>query len=210
MKDIVRRKIAVFDGQLVDPFTVTHLDGVFRIETIAHALCLDNRYGGHTSDVNGNPLAYSTAEHCLHVERIVSTRVSQWVDPQREMQPKQVLRLRREALIHDAPEAYLRDVLAPIKHSDEMAAYRDVEDRLDVEMRLWFGVPIHRSQFVKNIDVELRGTEARQLFRKIPPEWEAKLAPVIPGIQCGTMSPLQAKMAWLAKFRELWPDFVEV
>jgi hypothetical protein len=70
-------------------------------------------------------------------------------------------------------------------------------------------VPIHESRIVKDIDVEIRGTEARQLFRKIPPEWEAKLAPVIPGIQCGTMSPIEAKTAWLAKFRELWPDFRE-
>lgn len=204
MSDIARRKIAVHDGQLVDVFTVTHLDGVFRLDTIAHALCLDNRYGGHTSDVNGNPLAYSTAEHCLNVERVVDWRTSEVISL-----PATRLKLRREALIHDAPEAYLRDVLAPIKHDAAMAPYRDVEKRLTVELRLWFGLLQNESEFVKAIDVEIRGTEARQLFRKIHPEWEAKLAPVIPGIQCGTMSPIEAKMAWLAKFRELWPDFRE-
>ena len=209
MSDIVRRKIAVYDGQLVDPFTVTHLDGVFRIETIAHALCLDNRYGGHTSDVNGNPLAYSTAEHCLNVERVVSMRVSQWVDTITGTQPLKVMRLRREALFHDAPEAYLRDVLAPIKADELMLLYRDIEDRLNVEMRLWVGVPVDEHPFVKAIDVEIRGTEARQLFRVIHPQWESKLAPVIPGIQCGTMSPIEAKIAWLAKFWELFPNFKE-
>jgi len=204
MSDIVRRKIAVHDGQLVDVFTVTHLDGVFRLDTIAHAMCLDNRYGGHTSDANGNPLAYSTTEHCLNVERVVDWRTSEVISL-----PATRLKLRREALIHDAPEAYLRDVLAPIKHDIAMAPYRDVEARLTAEMRLWFGLPLNESEFVKSIDVEIRGTEARQLFRTIHPQWEAKLAPVIPGIQCGTMSPIEAKTAWLAKFWELFPDFIE-
>jgi hypothetical protein len=204
MSDIVRRSIAVFDGQLVDPFTVTHLDGVFRIETIAHAMCLDNRYGGHTSDIAGNPLALSTAEHCLNVEHITEMR-TQWM----ASSPTMRLMLRRDALTHDAAEAYLRDVLAPIKHSHEMAPYRLVEARLTREMRRWFQLPIAESAFVKDIDVEIRGTEARQLFRVIPPEWEANLAPVIPGIQCGTMSPIEAKTAWLAKFWELFPNFKE-
>lgn len=202
--DVIKQCIAVFDGQLVNPFTVTHRDGVFRVETIAHALSLDNRYGGHTSDAHGGPIGYSVAEHCLLVEHIVDCRLlcGPW-------SPAKRLALRREALVHDATEAYLRDMLAPVKHDASMSAYRDVESRLDVELRLWFGVPVIESQFVKDIDIELRGTEVRQLFRETPAEWEAILAPPIPGIQCGTMMPWQAKRAWLAKFRELWPGFVE-
>jgi hypothetical protein len=191
--DIVRRKIAVFDGQLVDPFTVTHLDGVFRIETIAHAMSMLCRYGGHVSRF------YSVAEHCLLVESVVERRIN-------DMPSIDRLRLcmRRYALIHDASEAYLIDLPAPLKHMDTMREYREVEARLLWELRQWFGVCGSDYEFVTNIDVEIRGTEARQLFRVIPPKWEAKLAPVIPGIQCGTMSPIEAKTAWLAKFRELW------
>lgn len=198
MSDIVRRSIAVFDGQLVDPFTVTHLDGVFRVETIAHALSMLCRYGGHVSSF------YSVAEHCLLVERIIDMRTQEYHNASSLR-----LALRREALVHDAAEAYLIDLPAPFKRLHDMAHYRAADARLSSEFRLWFGLHAVESAMVKDIDVEIRGTEARQLFRVIHPEWEANLAPVIPGIQCGTMSPIEAKVAWLAKFRELWPDFKE-
>jgi hypothetical protein len=204
MNDIVRRSIAVYDGQLVDPFTVTHRDGVFRLETIAHSMAQTNRYAGHTSDVNGDPVAYSVAEHCLLVERIIAERMREL-----ELSCTYELMIRRKALVHDAAEAYLGDLVAPFKGEPDMWFYRAHETRLMHELLLWFGLDTNESPSIKAIDVEIRGTEARQLFRVVPPEWEAKLAPVIPGIQCGTMSPIEAKTAWLAKFWELFPDFKE-
>jgi hypothetical protein len=188
MSDIVRRSIAVFDGQLVDPFTVTHLDGVFRIETIAHALSMLCRYGGHVSRF------YSVAEHCLLVEHIAESRGLHH-------------QLRREALVHDAAEAYIVDLPAPFKRMQEMAHYRAADERISTELRLWFGLRSAESATVKDIDVEIRGTERRDLMGNRQMQWET--APPIDGIQCGTMSPIEAKVAWIAKFRELWPDFKE-
>jgi hypothetical protein len=214
MSDIVRNSIAVFDGQLVNPFTVRHDDGVFRIDTIAHALSMLCRYGGHTSEF------YSVAEHCLLVELIVRIRCEQYVvryaDEFERMcaDPNEYIRVRRKrALVHDASEAYLIDLPAPFKRMPTMVMYRGAEEHLSGELIEWFGLSHdphnHEADYVKAIDVEIRGTEARQLFRVIQPEWEAKLAPVIPGIQCGTMSPKEAKSAWLAKFWELFPNFKE-
>jgi hypothetical protein len=195
MTDIVRRSIAVHDGQLVDPFTVTHIDGVFRIETIAHALSMLCRYGGHVSSF------YSVAEHCLLVERIAEERTMFVYEGESRNQ------LRREALVHDAAEAYLIDLPAPFKRMQEMTHYRAAEERLAYELRSWFGLRATETAFVKDIDVEIRGTERRDLMGNRQMQWET--APPIDGIQCGTMSPIEAKVAWLAKFWELFPNFKE-
>lgn len=202
---LTRRTIATIDGQLVDVWTVTHKDGVFRVDTIAHSLALKCRYGGQTSDANGNPVLYSVAEHCVLVEKIVEER-TRWM-MSTAMTNHHRLMLRREALVHDADEALLYDILAPHKKEPTFDAYRELESRLARELRLWFGVSIVESATVKDIDIEIRGTERRDLMGNRQMQWET--APPIEGIQCGTMTPLQAKTAWLAKFRELWPDFKE-
>lgn len=62
-----------------------------RIEDIAHQLALTNRFRGATRD------PYSVAQHCVLVA---------------EHLPK---RLKLAGLMHDAPEAYLGDVSAPVK-----------------------------------------------------------------------------------------------
>lgn len=200
-----RRTIATIDGQLVDVWTVTHADGVFRVNTIAHSLALKCRYGGQTSNQDGDPVLYSVAEHCVLVERIVEER-TRWM-LSTAMTSHHRLMLRREALIHDADEALLYDILAPHKHEPTFDAYRALEARLQRELRLWFGVPIVESATVKDIDVEIRGTERRDLMGNQQMRWDT--APPIDGIQCGTMSPKEAKAAWLAKFRELFPTFQE-
>lgn len=64
-------------------------DFVPNIETIAHALAYINRYTGHVGQ-------YSVAQHCVLIA----------------MQLPQELKL--AGLLHDAPEAYIGDVSAPL------------------------------------------------------------------------------------------------
>lgn len=71
---------------------------------IAHALSLICRYGGHVLRF------YSVAEHCVLMSHAVSPENALW------------------ALLHDATEAYVGDMIRPLKVS--MPAYRGVEDRL--------------------------------------------------------------------------------
>tara|TARA_R110002020_G_scaffold66563_12_gene174987 strand:- start:1164 stop:1697 length:534 start_codon:yes stop_codon:yes gene_type:complete len=66
------------------------------IEDIAHALSLQCRFNGHIAE------HYSVAEHCIIVAETVQAKVDD---------PKVVL----AALIHDAAEAYLGDVVSPLK-----------------------------------------------------------------------------------------------
>lgn len=77
-----------------------------RIEDIAHALSMICRFGGHTRRF------YSVAEHSVHVSRHCA--------------PEDAM----AGLLHDAAEAYVGDLIRPIKHLPELTAYRDAEDHL--------------------------------------------------------------------------------
>jgi hypothetical protein len=181
--DIVRNTIATSGGKLIDPFTMKANDGLFDIVEIAHALANQCRYSGHTRR------HYSVAEHSLLVERVVAAR---------GCGPKE----QQWALVHDAEEAYLLDLPSPIKQRPEMAAYRAAGKRLMSEIVTWLGLEGEEPAIVKDVDVELRGTERAWLFPQIE-NWDTR--PVIPGIACGVMTPEGARVAWLARFHELWP-----
>ena len=89
------------------------------IEDIAHALSLVNRYTGHTFE------AYSVATHSLGVARLIdlrrfSTQTQLW------------------ALLHDATEAYLSDIAAPVKQHAIFAGYREAERHLEEVVRKRF------------------------------------------------------------------------
>src|SRR5690349_636686 len=71
---------------------------------IAHALSMICRYGGHTKHF------YSVAEHCLLMSHAVAPEYALW------------------ALLHDATEAYVGDMVRPLKH--HMPDYRQIEDNL--------------------------------------------------------------------------------
>lgn len=81
--------IQTFTGKKVFPLDIRAQQ--ICIQDIAHALSLKCRFGGHCRTF------YSVAEHSIRVSRIV---------------PKH---LKLIALLHDAAEAYLPDVCAPIK-----------------------------------------------------------------------------------------------
>ena len=86
------------------------------IRDIAHALSLVNRYGGHT------PTPYSVAEHSLYVAEYVAARHGR---PLR-------------ALLHDASEAYLGDMVRPVKH--QLPEFQAAEDRLQAVIEERFGL----------------------------------------------------------------------
>ena len=80
---------------LLDP---TPLD--IEIQDIAHGLSFVARWNGQTS----GDFPYSVAEHSLLVERIFS-----------ELNPNSSPQARLVALLHDAPEYVLGDLISPVK-----------------------------------------------------------------------------------------------
>lgn len=97
------------------------------IEDIAHGLAHTCRYAGQV------PYHYSVAQHSLLVAQLV------WM-----MSGSEVAAL--GGLMHDASEAYIVDIPAPLKHLECMAGYRAVEERLmrviSEKYRFWAGSPI--------------------------------------------------------------------
>lgn len=85
------------------------------IEDIAHSLAMQCRYGGHCSPY------YSVAEHSVHVSRLV---------------PPHMALL---GLLHDATEAYLSDVIRPLKR--HLTNYKEIEQLNWLAIAERFGLP---------------------------------------------------------------------
>ncbi len=111
-----------------------------RVEDIAHALANICRFGGHTKGF------YSVAQHSV----LVSTYV-----------PREY---RFVALMHDAPEAYLGDMVRPMKHARAMQGYRDAEDLVWAAVAEAYGLPATIPEPVHVADHRLLYTERRDLL----------------------------------------------
>lgn len=83
------------------------------LEDIAHNLSHQCRFNG------GTVFHYSVAQHSVYCAAMALEQI----DPQ---EPSTVQALRR-ILLHDASEAYLGDVVRPIKYTELFALYRVVE-----------------------------------------------------------------------------------
>jgi 5'-deoxynucleotidase YfbR-like HD superfamily hydrolase len=132
------------------------------IDDIAHALSLVNRFGGHTSD------QYSVAQHCVHVYDLV-----------RLAYPTNYY-LQFLALLHDASEAYLGDVVRPLKYA--MPNYMEYEAKVTEVVLAAFGLrPPTKEELaiVKKFDDIMLVTERRDLINHQNREF-SKLSDVKP------------------------------
>ncbi|MFO7477126.1 MAG: HD family hydrolase [Methyloceanibacter sp.] len=113
----------MLSGRRLDLLDPSPLD--IEIEDIAHGLARVARWNGQTDGEH----AFSVAEHSLLAESIVT-----------ELEPKLDLRFRLAALIHDAPEYVIGDLISPFKAALSLD-YRAFEARLLAAIHLRFGLP---------------------------------------------------------------------
>jgi 5'-deoxynucleotidase YfbR-like HD superfamily hydrolase len=113
----------MLSGRRLDLLDPSPLD--IEIEDIAHGLARVARWNGQTDGEH----AFSVAEHSLLVEKIVS-----------ELEPKLDRRFRLAALIHDAPEYVIGDLISPFKAALSLD-YRAFEAKLLAAIHLRFGLP---------------------------------------------------------------------
>ena len=91
----------MLSGRRLDLLDPTPID--IEIEDIAHGLAFVARWNGQTI----GDYAYSVAEHSLLVEQIYSL-----------IQPKAPIKWQLAALLHDAPEYVIGDMISPVKAAE--------------------------------------------------------------------------------------------
>ncbi len=144
---------------------------------IAHALSLICRYGGHINRF------MSVAEHCVLMSYAVAPENALW------------------ALVHDATEAYMGDMIRPLKQS--MPAYRAAEDRLMAVICERFGIDPVCPAEVKQADLRILHDERAALMSASPQSW-GSLEGVPPlGVTVEGWSPADAESEYSARLRQL-------
>ena len=113
----------MLSGRRLDLLDPTPVD--IEIQDIAHGLSFVARWNGQT---NGD-FPYSVAEHSLLVERIFS-----------ELNPNSNSEARLAALLHDAPEYVLGDLISPVKAAVGYG-YENLDDKLTAAIHRRFGLP---------------------------------------------------------------------
>ncbi len=102
------------------------------IADIARGLATGCRYSGQIGLDTGFDY-YSVAEHCVIVSIYAEHRARELGKPYHVIWSWAL-----EALLHDAPEAYIGDVSRPVKYQRELRAYRRIEARIEQAVQQQF------------------------------------------------------------------------
>ncbi|MEM9318211.1 MAG: HD family hydrolase [Pseudomonadota bacterium] len=121
----------MLSGRRLDLLDPTPVD--IEIEDIAHGLAFVARWNGQTR----GDFAYSVAEHSLLVEEIFG-----------RLSLDAPAKWRLAALLHDAPEYVIGDMISPVKAAVG-PRYQALDDRLAAAIHLRFGLPAQLPKTVK-------------------------------------------------------------
>jgi 5'-deoxynucleotidase YfbR-like HD superfamily hydrolase len=121
----------MLSGRRLDLLNPSPMD--IEIEDIAQGLARVARWNGQTIGEH----AFSVAQHSVVVEEIAA-----------HIQPQMEPRWRLAALLHDAPEYVIGDMISPFKAALGLD-YRLFEDRLEAAIHLRFGLPAKAPAAVK-------------------------------------------------------------
>jgi len=143
---------------------------------IAHALSLLCRYNGHVTRF------YSVAEHCILMSRAVAPDHALW------------------ALLHDATEAYVGDMIRPLKRS--MPDYRAAEDQVMRAIAARFGIADAMPAEVHEADSRILLTERDALMRPSGHAWGIDGLEPLP-VEIIGWPPRVAEREYLARLAEL-------
>ncbi|MBU1891206.1 phosphohydrolase [Patescibacteria group bacterium] len=220
MSDAVQRKgdwFVTYTGKQFWPFDA-RVDDIC-IEDIAHSLALQTRWNGHCSTF------YSIADHSVACADIA---YDQYRIISRAESTKDIWRW---ALMHDAAEAYIGDIVSPIKRyllcadRDSVTSYLEhdlvtveglvlpikaVETRLLGLIAEKFGLPEGIPGAVHMIDRRMLVTEALQLtnYNAEPDHWvkQKPWSDFEPyDVKLPMRSPVDAEAAFLEAFQRWFP-----
>jgi 5'-deoxynucleotidase YfbR-like HD superfamily hydrolase len=182
----------MLSGRRLDLLEPSALD--IEIADIAHGLARVARWNGQTKGEHG----FSVAQHSVLVERLVA-----------DLSPRLGREARLMALLHDAPEYVVGDLISPFKAAVGIN-YKALEERLQMAVHLRFGlraqVPATLKTLLKRADhmsayyeaVQLAGfeeAEARRLFGRPPARIRTPRLVPLPAAE--------AQAQFLARFQRL-------
>ncbi len=121
----------MLSGRRLDLLDPTPMD--VEIEDIAHGLAFVARWNGQTA----GDYAYTVAEHSLLVEEVFG-----------RIAPRAPLKWRLAALLHDAPEYVIGDMISPVKAAVG-PSYGALDQRLTAAIHIRFGLPAELPKSVK-------------------------------------------------------------
>lgn len=185
----------MLSGRRLDLLDPSPLD--IEVEDIAHGLARVARWNGQTHGAH----IFSVAQHTLLVEAVM-----------RAQSPRIDRRVRLAAMLHDAPEYVIGDMISPFK-AVIGGSYKAVEKRLLSAIHIRFGLPAtlpaELESQIKAADMgaayleatHLAGfgeAEAKRLFGRDP-----KLPPAIQSDYMTPWSAGKAEKQFLARFRAL-------
>lgn len=183
----------MLSGRRLDLLDPTPFD--IEVEDIAHGLAFVARWNGQTR----GDFAFSVAEHSLLVEEILG-----------RLNPQTPARWRLAALLHDAPEYVIGDMISPVKAAIG-AQYGDLDARLAVAIHIRFGLPAQLptqvKRDIKKADrisawfeaVQIAGftvSEADRFFGHPPQS-------ALDGLQIRLRPPVEVRAAFTARHTEL-------
>lgn len=121
---------------------------MIHIDDIAAGLANKGHYSGQT------PEYFSIAEHCLLTEWLCAMDTTTGSD----------MELRLISLLHDASEAYIGDIIRPLK--DLVPEFKTIENEIHKAIFQKFDLPIERLSEVKKYDIEAQDLEAEAFYQE--------------------------------------------
>ncbi len=183
----------MLSGRRLDLLDPTPVD--IEITDIAHGLAFVARWNGQTQ----GDWPYSVAEHSLLVEDILA-----------RLNPGIEIRWRLAALLHDAPEYVIGDMISPVKAALG-AEYGRMDERLMAAIHRRFGLPAVLppaiKKKIKTADRISARLEAVQIAGFAEPE-ARRLFPlqndaIMSELHIQLRPPAQARAAFLDRFHQL-------
>ena len=186
----------MLSGRRLDLLDPTPLD--IEIADIAHGLAFVARWNGQTR----GDWPYSVAEHSLLVERIFA-----------HLAP-QPAKWRLAALLHDAPEYVIGDMISPVK-SAVGPGYGELDLRLTAAVHLRFGlpavIPANIKKAIKSADKISAWLEATQIAGFTVAEADKLFGrpgtTLLRGLEIRLRPPAVVRAEFVARHAELLAEF---
>jgi 5'-deoxynucleotidase YfbR-like HD superfamily hydrolase len=185
----------MLSGRRLDLLDPSPLD--IEIVDIAHGLARVARWNGQTR----GPHAFSVAQHSVIVEHLLL-----------DIRHDATIEDRLGALLHDAPEYVIGDMISPFKTALGVD-YRQFEHRLEKAIRMRFGLSAHADHAleadIKRADRACAFYEATRLAGFDIDEALFHFGPPPPGAapEMTPLSPTEAQALFLSRFEELSTEF---